>query len=86
MKNRPKEFASDKLATSKPFSIGPNACLGKRLAWTEMRLLLARLVWEFDVSVDRDMVIVWSKLRAMMNVEKKPVFLRLKPASSTLTQ
>ncbi|KAI4225731.1 MAG: hypothetical protein L6R36_003694 [Xanthoria steineri] len=31
-----------------PFSLGPRNCLGRNLAYLELRLILARLVWEFD--------------------------------------
>ncbi|KAK6501460.1 hypothetical protein TWF481_009298 [Arthrobotrys musiformis] len=33
-----------------PFSIGPRGCIGKGLALMEMKITLARIVWEFDVS------------------------------------
>ena len=32
------------------FSFGPRNCIGKYLAWAEMRLVLARMVWTFDIS------------------------------------
>jgi cytochrome P450 len=36
-----------------PFSLGPRNCIGKNLAIMEMRILIARLFWNFDVaSVD----------------------------------
>lgn len=31
-----------------PFSIGPRGCLGTNLAYMEMRIILAKLVWHFD--------------------------------------
>ncbi|KAL8983732.1 MAG: hypothetical protein Q9205_002101 [Flavoplaca limonia] len=31
-----------------PFSLGPRNCLGRNLAYLELRLILARLLWEFD--------------------------------------
>ncbi|KAL8704284.1 MAG: hypothetical protein Q9201_002538 [Fulgogasparrea decipioides] len=34
-----------------PFSLGPRNCLGRNLAYLELRLILARLVWEFDVEL-----------------------------------
>ncbi|KJZ71038.1 hypothetical protein HIM_09565 [Hirsutella minnesotensis 3608] len=75
---RPSEFANDKLSVSKPFSTGPAGCLGKPLAWAEMRLILARLVWAFDLSVDKDRRLDWTKLKAMMTVEKEPMWVRLR--------
>ncbi|KAK3331742.1 monooxygenase [Cercophora scortea] len=32
-----------------PFSFGPRDCLGRALGWAEMRLILASLVWHFDM-------------------------------------
>ncbi|KAK3903621.1 hypothetical protein C8A05DRAFT_14442 [Staphylotrichum tortipilum] len=31
-----------------PFSVGPRNCIGKNLAYVEMRLILARLIWDYD--------------------------------------
>lgn len=75
---RPSQFVHDNLLAIKPFSTGPAGCPGKLLAWAEMRLILAKLVWAFDISVDPDRIIDWTKLKAMMTVEKEPMFLRLK--------
>lgn len=32
-----------------PFSIGPRGCIGKSVAYVELRLTVARLMWEFDI-------------------------------------
>jgi cytochrome P450 len=34
-----------------PFSIGPRGCIGKPMAYLEMTLALARLVWEYDMQL-----------------------------------
>jgi len=41
-------YRKDFKEASKPFSLGPRACLGINLAYMEMRIILARLVWEFE--------------------------------------
>lgn len=41
-------FANDNFKARQPFSVGPANCIGKNLAYAEMRLLLANLVWHFD--------------------------------------
>ncbi|KAK1595399.1 cytochrome P450 [Colletotrichum navitas] len=41
---------------SRPFSLGPRACLGINLAYMEMRLVLAKMCWKYDWElVDKDM-------------------------------
>lgn len=44
--------AISKLQASQPFSLGPRGCLGKNLAYLEMRLVLGKLFWNFDVQYD----------------------------------
>ncbi|PHH92802.1 hypothetical protein CDD83_4961 [Cordyceps sp. RAO-2017] len=48
LKDCPPEFWSDDRAVAKPFSFGPRDCLGKALAWAEMRLILANVLWHLD--------------------------------------
>ncbi|KAI9925898.1 hypothetical protein ASPWEDRAFT_42562 [Aspergillus wentii DTO 134E9] len=43
------EFASDKREALQPFSYGPRGCIGRNLAWIELRLTIARLIWNFDI-------------------------------------
>lgn len=47
----PKEFKSDKLDAVQPFIMGVNVCIGRGLAWMEMRVTLAKLLWHFDWTV-----------------------------------
>ncbi|RDW91761.1 hypothetical protein BP5796_01155 [Coleophoma crateriformis] len=41
-------FEKDEKGASKPFSVGPRSCVGINLAYMEMRIILATLVWHFD--------------------------------------
>jgi cytochrome P450 len=36
------------------FSTGPRGCVGKNMAWLEMRILLAKLIWTFEIRRDHD--------------------------------
>lgn len=36
----------------RPFSLGPRNCLGKSLALAEARLVIAKLLWHFDMELD----------------------------------
>jgi len=42
-------FYNDIFNASQPFSLGRRQCIGKEHAWTEIRLVLARVIWEFDL-------------------------------------
>lgn len=44
-------FEKDNRACMQPFSFGPRNCLGKNLARAEMRLILAKLLWRFDLEL-----------------------------------
>lgn len=59
------------------FSVGPRNCMGRHLAWAEMRLVVAKLVWTFDVE-STGKSLKWDELRTFLLVEKKPLELRLK--------
>jgi len=34
-----------------PFSLGPRGCIGRNLAQLEIRLIVARLLWNFDIEI-----------------------------------
>lgn len=42
-------YSTDIKSGMQPFSLGPRGCIGKNLSYMEMRVILARLVWNFDV-------------------------------------
>ncbi|KAI0876236.1 averantin oxidoreductase [Hypoxylon argillaceum] len=71
-------FAGDRREASQPFSYGPRNCLGRNLAYAEIKLVLARLVWQFDVgnATEGD----WMDQRVFMVWEKAPLMVRLRPA------
>ncbi|KAI1066538.1 hypothetical protein LB506_008109 [Fusarium annulatum] len=45
------KYASDNRDVLQPFSAGPRDCIGKSFAYAEMRLLLTRLLWRFDLEL-----------------------------------
>ncbi|KAI1487795.1 isotrichodermin C-15 hydroxylase [Biscogniauxia mediterranea] len=51
LKSCPPEFADDDRAVLKPFSMGPRDCVGKNLAWAEIRIVLANILWHFDMEL-----------------------------------
>lgn len=32
--------------------MGPRNCIGKNLAWAEMKLILTNLLWNFDIELE----------------------------------
>ncbi|KAG9230345.1 putative Isotrichodermin C-15 hydroxylase [Amylocarpus encephaloides] len=45
-----KGYDSDKKSAHRPFSLGPRGCIGKDLSYVEMRLVLAKIIWNFDLN------------------------------------
>ncbi|OCK73119.1 cytochrome P450 [Lepidopterella palustris CBS 459.81] len=62
-------FNSDNKKALQPFSTGIRNCIGRNLAYAEMRLILARIIWNFDMELSSDsqdwanqeMYILWDK-------------------------
>ncbi|KAL4733555.1 cytochrome P450 [Aspergillus similis] len=55
---------------SQPFSLGPRACLGRNVAYMEINLILARLIWTYDMELvnksmdwesESSLHVMWSK-------------------------
>ncbi|KAJ5194291.1 hypothetical protein N7491_001628 [Penicillium cf. griseofulvum] len=76
-------FAGDKRKAMQPFSLGPQGCVGKRLAYMEMRLIMCYLIWNFDIK-STDGAWQWDPAGQMKNLriyvvwEKPPLNVRLK--------
>ena len=49
--NATSPHAKDKRGVFDPFSVGPRHCPGQLLAWVEMRVILARLLWNFNIEI-----------------------------------
>ncbi|KAK4902586.1 hypothetical protein LTR27_000523 [Elasticomyces elasticus] len=47
------KYVNDNRASCQPFSVGPRNCIGKNLAYAEMRLILAKMIWSFDLELDQ---------------------------------
>jgi len=44
-------FFHDCKEAFQPFSVGPRNCIGRNLAYHEMRLILAKVLWNFDLKL-----------------------------------
>ncbi|KAI2629509.1 cytochrome P450 ClCP1 [Hypoxylon sp. NC1633] len=75
------EYKDDKLDAMQPFSVGPRNCIGRNLAYAEMRLILARIVYNFDMSID-DSSRKWMDGQKAYNLWDKPALnIFLKPVA-----
>ena len=72
-------FVADRRDAFNPFSYGPRNCVGRNLAYMEMRLILARLVWNFDLELCEESI-GWEKQKIYILWEKGPLWVRCKPA------
>ncbi|KAE8356480.1 cytochrome P450 [Aspergillus coremiiformis] len=44
-------FYHDAREALQPFNVGPRNCIGRHLAYNEMRVILARVLWNFDLAL-----------------------------------
>jgi hypothetical protein len=52
------------------------------LALVEMRIVLARLLWSFDLELGEG-VVEWNKCKIYITADKAPLWVRLKPVERT---
>lgn len=77
-----KEFAGDNKNTLQPFSVGPRNCVGKNLAYHEMRLVLATVLWNFDLTFCEESD-NWPDQQCYTLWEKHPLLVKLTPIRRT---
>lgn len=74
------KFAKDNRACMQPFSAGSRGCIGKKLAYAEMRLVFARIAWNFELELmpesrtwlkQHRCFMSWEKPRLMMKVHRR---------------
>jgi len=69
-------FRADRHAASQPFSYGPRNCLGKPFAYNEMRMILARVLWNFDLRLSPESD-GWEKQKVYTLWDKGQLMVRL---------
>ncbi|CAI0645398.1 unnamed protein product [Colletotrichum noveboracense] len=71
----------DNKDASRPFLLGPRDCLGRNFAWMELNLMLARLLWSYDMElVDKDVRfieqsrvhVLWWKPKLFVRWHRRP--------------
>ncbi|PNS17744.1 Isotrichodermin C-15 hydroxylase [Sphaceloma murrayae] len=73
------EYTDDVKEHLNPFHLGPRDCIGKNLAYAEMRLIFAKLIYNFDMELDpvsKD----WADQKMYLFWEKGELKVRLTPA------
>ncbi|KAH7055986.1 cytochrome P450 [Macrophomina phaseolina] len=71
------EFATDDRLAAQPYSYGPRNCIGQNLAYAEMKIVLAKLFWNFDFELadttgrwleEQKTYLVWDKTPMRVNL------------------
>ena len=70
-------YSTDRRESVQPFSFGPRNCLGQNMAMHEMRLILARVFFSFDLYLCDDSR-QWIDQRAFVLWAKKPLMCQVK--------
>lgn len=66
------ENTRDQLKASQPFSMGARGCLGINLAYLEMRIILAKIVYLYDMELETKDIQDWTEACKMMVIWEKP--------------
>jgi cytochrome P450 len=74
-----KRFDTDDKKAMQPFSLGPRNCIGKNLAYGEMRLILAMLLWAFDLELMEESRGWAERQKVHILWAKYPLMVRLRP-------
>lgn len=61
-------YATDLKKAMQPFSLGPRGCIGRNLSYMEMRLIVARMLWNFDI-VSTDAAWQWDPAGEMRHMK-----------------
>ncbi|GME43669.1 Cytochrome p450 [Neofusicoccum parvum] len=72
------EFESDRRDVLQPFSFGPRNCLGKNLAYHEVRIILAMMLWSFDMELCEESF-NWADQKSWTLWDKPKLMVRIKP-------
>ena len=74
------EFKADRKSAWAPFSVGNWNCIGKNLAYAEMRLIVTKMIWNFDMKLV-DVEEKWTDQKVYGLWDKKPLMVQLTPRS-----
>ncbi|RDL40046.1 Uncharacterized protein BP5553_00025 [Venustampulla echinocandica] len=70
-------FEGDRKEAFQPFSMGPRNCIGAKVFLAEARVVLARLIWTFDMLLAEPEALTWLDQKAWLVFEPKPLRVKL---------
>jgi cytochrome P450 len=70
-------YKSDNMGAFRPFSIGNRSCLGSKVFMAEARVILAKTLWSFDLSLPEDADWGWLVQKAYLVFTPKPLFVKI---------
>jgi cytochrome P450 len=84
-RNESSPYSKGRQEAYHPFSMGPHGCLGQQLAWVELRVILARLLWNFDMEIpEGSKPLKWTEQKIFWAWDKRPVNVALSFAARQL--
>ncbi|ROV87631.1 hypothetical protein VMCG_10616 [Cytospora schulzeri] len=75
------DFLTDRKDCFNPFSVGPRNCIGMNLAYAEFRMILARIVWSFEIDIAECSCNWMEDQRSYLHWDKTPLYVYLSPRS-----
>ncbi|OHW99278.1 cytochrome p450 [Colletotrichum incanum] len=72
-------YANDDKTAMKPFSYGTRDCVGKNLAYAEMRIIMTKLLWRVDFELVNSSESWIEKQLSFLMWEKGPLYVKLRP-------
>jgi cytochrome P450 len=69
-------YASDDLTAVQPFSVGTRNCIGKNLAYAEIRSIMCRILWNFESELCPESN-NWNQQKVYFLWEKPPLMIKL---------
>ena len=73
------KYKDDKRKAVQPFSVGPRNCIGLNLAYAEMKVILARILWNFDFALCKESQDWMDRLKVYTLWMRKPMMVKLTP-------
>lgn len=58
--------------------MGVRNCIGQNLAWAQMRLIMSKMMWNFDFERINGKTVRWDDLKTWLLVEKAPIDIKMK--------